>query len=62
MKSELWEPVFQFFKNEIKTFLWFDTENPNLGGCRPIDMILKGREEKLKKFINNQLDENLNVK
>lgn len=56
--SVLWEPVFQFFGDEVKTFLWFNTENPNLGGCKPIDMILKGREEKLAKFINGFIEDN----
>jgi hypothetical protein len=51
LKSELWQPVFEFFRDEVKTFLWFHTSNPMLGGCKPIDMILKGREKKLAKFI-----------
>lgn len=57
LKSELFYPVFKFFGNEVKAFLWFNTENPLLGDCKPITMILKGREEKLKKFIKACLKE-----
>lgn len=58
-ESVLWQPVFSFFKDEVKTFLWFVTTNPLLGGCRPIDMILMGREKKLSDFIKNCVDGNL---
>jgi uncharacterized protein (DUF2384 family) len=51
VNSKLFMPVFEIFKDEVKTFLWFGTPNPMLGGCKPIDMVLRGREEKLIQFI-----------
>jgi hypothetical protein len=48
-----------FFKDEEKTRLWFHTENPLLGGSVPIDMIRQGRSEKLLKFIQGSLAENI---
>lgn len=51
-ESKLWQPVFEFFNDEAKTFAWFVTPNPLLGGTTPIKMILEGREKKLKKFID----------
>jgi uncharacterized protein (DUF2384 family) len=47
-----------FFKDEEKTKLWFHTENPMLGGIKPIDMIRQGRSEKLLKFVQAMLKEN----
>jgi hypothetical protein len=44
--------------DEGKTVLWFTTENPNFGGIAPLEMIYKGRAEKLERFINNGIDEN----
>lgn len=45
-----------YFKDEKKTSQWMNTENPLLGGQEPVEMIFKGRTEKLLKFIKNQLD------
>lgn len=39
-----------------KTWDWFKTPNPILGGVTPIEMIKIGRGEKLKKVIDNALD------
>ena len=50
--------VNEFFKNEEKTTIWLNTINPLLGNQIPIDMILAGRTEKLKNFIETQLNEN----
>jgi len=42
-----------------KTALWFQMENPALGGVSPRDMIRYGRFKKLKSFIQNQLEGNI---
>lgn len=52
--------VLKFFKGDLdKAVLWFETENPNLGNVSPNLMIRIGREEKLNKFIDSCLEENL---
>jgi hypothetical protein len=50
--------VANFFKNERKTILWFNTPNPLLGDMTPRDMIRIGRFKKLLNFIQTALDEN----
>lgn len=47
------------FNDEKKTTLWMNTENPLLGNQEPVEMIFKGRTEKLRKFIVSQLEGNL---
>lgn len=57
--KELFEKVLDFFKGDYyKTFLWFITYNPTLGGKEPFFMIEHGRIEKLKKFIDSSLEGN----
>lgn len=52
--------IAMFFKWEPEKFqLWLITPNPLLGGCIPMHMIHKHREEKLLKFIENQMDGNV---
>lgn len=41
-----------------KTNLWFEVKNPLLGESSPNDMILRGRIEKLEKFIDGLIEEN----
>jgi uncharacterized protein (DUF2384 family) len=50
--------VANFFKDEQKTILWFNTPNPLLGNMTPRDMIRIGRFKKLLNFIQTALDEN----
>jgi len=50
--------VWWFFKSFKKASLWFETENPLLGGVSPSYMIDVGREAKLYKIITQQLEEN----
>ncbi len=50
--------VNKFFKDEEKTTIWLNTENPHLGGKEPIEMIFSGQSEKLKDFIESALSEN----
>jgi len=44
--------------NKDKAMCWCALKNPNLGGVSPIDMILMGREDKLKKFMGWAKEEN----
>ena len=50
--------VANYFNDEAKTVLWFQTQNPLLGGLAPRDMIRIGRFNKLLKFIQTALAEN----
>ena len=50
--------VAQFFQDEQKTILWFQTPNPLLGDMTPRDMIRIGRFRKLCRFIQTALSEN----
>lgn len=47
-----------FFNDIEKTALWLNTQNLNLGGVKPTDLMNKGRSEFLLKWINERLDEN----
>jgi len=51
-----WDEVQDFFQDKEKSLAWFCTDNPNLGGCAPFTMMLKGREKKLLKVIKNLKD------
>ena len=42
-----------FNGDAAKTWKWFKTTNPALGGVSPLFMIKSGKVEKLKKFIDN---------
>lgn len=42
-----------------KAQIWFNTQNPLLGGATPNGYELMRGSEKLEKFIRNQLSENL---
>lgn len=56
---EIFGRIAIFFKwQPEKIPLWFCSSNPLLGGVKPIEMIHKHRQEKLLKFIKNQLDGN----
>ena len=54
--------VAQFFGGDVaKTALWFKTKNPLLGDISPRDMIRYGRYEKLRRFIMNALEDNVEM-
>lgn len=54
--------VAQFFGGDVaKTALWFKTKNPMLGDISPRDMIRYGRYEKLRRFIMNALEDNVEM-
>ena len=51
--------VAQYFEgNVVKTALWFKTSNPLFGNISPRDMIRFGRYEKLRRFVNDAIEEN----
>jgi hypothetical protein len=57
--EEIRRLVLEFFAgNEEKTDLWFSTPNPLLGGISPGKMIALGREDRLLRFVQDQLAEN----
>lgn len=43
--------VFEYFQDDVKTKLWFQTPNPMLGNFSPRDMIRFGRFDKLRRFV-----------
>jgi hypothetical protein len=54
--QEYFTIIKRYFNGDAtKAFTWFATKNPSLGGVSPLDMIRVGREEKLKKFIDQSL-------
>lgn len=55
--ANIYNLVFQFFQNDVKTKLWFQTPNPMLGNASPRDMLRFGRYAKLLRFINQAMDE-----
>jgi hypothetical protein len=44
--------------DDAKADLWFNTENPLLGGCTPDHLIQIGRAHKLEQFIKAAEEEN----
>lgn len=59
MAEEVRRLVLEFFQgNEEKTELWFNTPNPLLGGTAPATMIAVGREDRLLRFVQDQLAQN----
>jgi len=57
-KKEINELLDGFFKDKTKLELWLNSKNPFLGGLKPSDMMVNGREKKLLKFIKLRLEEN----
>ena len=51
--------VGSYFQDAEKTILWFQIPNPLVGGFSPRDLIRLGRFNKLMKFIQSALDENI---
>lgn len=57
ISQEYFQKVCRYFSGDTrKTWAWFTTPNPSLGSVSPLEMIKGGREDKLKKFIDNQLE------
>jgi len=55
---EQFKKLREFFNYDLeKLWLWFYTTNPSLGESSPCQLIYKGREEKLIKFIESALNE-----
>lgn len=50
------DKVREFFNGDAeKTWKWFQTRNPSLGGVSPLEMIKAGKVEKLKKIIDSRM-------
>jgi hypothetical protein len=58
-RTELWWMIYSHFNDSEKTKLWFNAPNPLLGNISPNEMLILGREEKLKDFIISQLNDNV---
>lgn len=55
---KIFQLVSEFFKYDMnKVAIWMETENPLLGNVRPMDMIEFGRDKKLLKFVETQIEE-----
>jgi hypothetical protein len=48
-----------FSGDQAKTALWFRTANPLLGHLCPNDLVRMGRAERLLRFVEGQLEENV---
>jgi hypothetical protein len=58
--QEYFNKVKAFFKGDAKkAWTWFNTPNPCLGSVSPREMIKSGRVTKLKKFIDDALNDNI---
>jgi hypothetical protein len=58
--QKCYDLVKEFFKGDPKkTIAWFHEFNPGLGYLRPIEMINNRRSDKLLKFIQSSLDDNV---
>lgn len=49
--------AFEYFQDDVKTKLWFQTPNPMLGNFSPRDMIRFGRFDKLRRFVMEAIEE-----
>lgn len=55
--QECYDLIKVYFKDEPKKAIeWFHVINPALGGIRPIEMIHRGRSDKLLMFIKSRLE------
>lgn len=50
--------VQEFFKDYDKTKAWLHLDNPHLGCVSPVSLMLRGRSEKLLKWVKTSLAEN----
>jgi len=60
--TKIFQEVYDMVKpilGQKKALLWMHTENLNLGGAKPYQMILNGRVDKLKAYIITQSEENI---
>lgn len=56
--EEIFTLLKEFFKEEPeKVAIWLDTPNPMFGGTTPSNLILKGRADKVLKFIKTAKEE-----
>lgn len=53
------DKIKDFFNGDTaKCWEWWKTPNPAFGMSTPLNMIRIGRQEKVKQFIDNAIDEN----
>lgn len=51
--------VMKFFEHDFhKAYAWWVTQNPMLGGASPYGMCETGRQDKLLKWVKQQIAEN----
>jgi hypothetical protein len=56
-RVEMGRMVREFFNDPGKTDAWWTTPNPMLGGVKPYQMSLMGRERALYNFIKTSIEE-----
>jgi hypothetical protein len=54
--------VHVFYNDSHKVALWLNTDNMNFGGCKPVDLLLRGRAKKVAQMVNNALEEGGTIK
>ncbi len=60
LQKECLELVSRFFNWDIQKILWWwTTENPHLGGITPIEMVKRGRTQKVYSFIIGAIESNI---
>ena len=50
--------LYSFFNDEKKVVAWLTVKNPHFGNIAPLNLINRGKEEKVQQFIDNALWEN----
>ena len=56
---KVYRQILGFFKEERKANIWMKAKNAQLGDVSPIEMLLVGRGEELKKFVTNLTERNV---
>lgn len=52
---KVYRQVLEFFKEKRRTNIWMKAKNPLLGGLSPIEMLLTGKGDDLKEFVNGMV-------
>lgn len=55
--ASIYELVFQFFNDDMKTRVWLRTPNPMLGDTSPRDIVRMGRYDRLLRFVTQAIEE-----
>lgn len=51
--APLWDIVRRQLGDDTKTILWFQVDNPHLGGLAPLSMVRMGRGAKLERIVDD---------